>query len=180
MGAEVEKPDTNRKSQMVHRAGKGPCLHSSQMGFSPSSPFPYIPVNDDDDDENGRMDNENVAVPLLNNKIDDDLVSLTLSAESGSSLTDIARLGVFQDLGALQVWGLQTRATLFINDDLDYSQDWPANPTGSNDEPSPVYVEGTRASSGLSNLDPCLVWDLRGNGSDPLWAGPGPAPPVSG
>jgi len=143
----------------------------AQMSFGIADYF--IPVNDDDDDENGRMDCENVAMPLLNNKIDDDLVALTLSADSGTSLTDIARLEVGQDRGALRVWGSQTRATLFINDDLDNSQNWPANPTGSNDEPSPVYVEGTRASSGLSDLDPILVWDLRGNGSAPLygWTG---------
>lgn len=106
----------------------GPCLHGSRIGFSPSSPYPLIGVNDDDDDENGRMDNHNQDPdgPLVNGLADDDLVPLLISVDSPVSSPDEVTLGLINDMGALHVWEDPNRAGPVITGYPDTGQTWPA------------------------------------------------------
>jgi hypothetical protein len=60
------------------------------MGFSPSSPYPYIAVNDDDDDEDGVMDNKGGSLP----GDDDDLVPMLISDNSLRGQPDVVSLGI--------------------------------------------------------------------------------------
>ena len=141
----------------------GPCLHSSQMGFSPSSPYPYIAVNDDDDDENGRMDNHNQDPdgPLVNGLADDDLVPLLISVDSPVAFPDEVTLGVNQDPGGLQVWEEPNRAGPIVMGWPDYAHTWPAGSWSKT-----VYVEGMHASG---TVGPLLTWYyFGGSGRDNL------------
>jgi len=115
----------------------------------------YIPVNDDDDNENGLMDmsepNQPSTVPD-----DDDLVTLSLSANIPSrEAEDRLKLGAFRDTGKLQVWGLRRRDNLLIDNLMDHEELWRVN-----NAPAVVYVEGMFASGGEVNNDPLLGWDI--------------------
>jgi len=133
------------------------------MGFSPSSPYPYIAVNDDDDDENGRMDNHNQDPdgPLVNGLADDDLVPLLISVDSPVAFPDEVTLGVNQDPGGLQVWEEPNRAGPIVMGWPDYAHTWPAGSWSKT-----VYVEGMHASG---TVGPLLTWYyFGGSGRDNL------------
>jgi hypothetical protein len=99
------------------------------MGFSPSAPYPYVPVNDDDDDENGRMDNHNREPdgPLVNGLADDDLVPLLISVDSPVFLSDGVTLGINQDPDGLLVWEEPNRAGPIVMGWPDYAHSSPAS-----------------------------------------------------
>jgi len=142
-----------------------------EMGFSPSSPYPYIAVNDDDDDENGRMDNHNQDPdgPLVNGLADDDLVPLLISVDSPVAFPDEVTLGLIHDTSGLQVWEDPNRAGPVITGYPDVEQTWPAGSWSQT-----VHVEGMHASSGYSSSDPKLTWYyFGGSGRDNLtgWNG---------
>jgi hypothetical protein len=134
----------------------GMTLYACSMSWSGSI---FIPVNDDDDDQNGRMDNKNNAEPLMNSEIDDDLVPFQLSVNSPRTSPDVVDLGLLYDTSALQVWDQQTRTGRFIGNG-DTHETWTPGYNWS----KTVYVEGMHGSAGLWDFDPFLRWDYHGGG----------------
>jgi hypothetical protein len=129
----------------------------------------YVPVNDDDDDENGRMDNKN----NVGFSGDDDLVSVSLSV-TPPDCYNVVTLNLTQGQGALQVRAQATQPDLIINTTTDFSEEWDV---GGDPFATTVYMEGVTASAGLQMYDPSLEWDFHGWGIFPLggWNGTDPS-----
>ena len=133
------------------------CVYVATMDITPSSPYPYIAVNDDDDNQDGWMDN--YSQELDTDDPDNDLVPVELCVGSPCSSPDEVELGLINDPGALQVWNEPNRTGLLIAG-LDQSESWTAGSWCRT-----VYVEGMRASSGYSYSDPRLKWYYFGGSS---------------
>ena len=137
-------------------------VYVAAMGWS--IPSPFIPVNDDDDDENGRMDRYNDG-PVPGG--DDDLMPWQISVNAPTDGDEVT-LGLSHHY-CLRVWDEPTREGLFI-DVADHSETWAAGNWSRT-----VYVEGV-SPSGESNR-PMLTWYYFGDGYFSLqgWNGEPPS-----
>ena len=141
--------------QVTDDGGQSDCactsIWTASMGFATSSSYPYIPVNDDDDNANGIMDCWETGSVANEN----DLVGFGLSVTSSSSSRDKVELSV-TSTAALQVWDEDSRTWLLITSG-DSSEYWTASGIT-----NWVHAEAKNPSAGSKLNDPYLQWRFYG------------------
>lgn len=141
--------------QVTDDGGQSDCactsIWTASMGFATSSSYPYIPVNDDDDNANGIMDCWETGSVANEN----DLVGFGLSVTSSSSSRDKVELSV-TSTAALQVWDEDSRTGLLITSG-DSSEYWTASGIT-----NWVHAEAKNPSAGSKLNDPYLQWRFYG------------------
>ncbi len=139
-------------SSTVEHASK--IVHIADMSFGPDPGFTFngfLPVNDNDDNENGIMDYADTKTWQ-----DSDLIRFNLDVDGSGHTGDAVELGA--TTACLTVWDDQL-ATAILSVSGSESERWSAN--GSS-WPHDVWIEG-RLPSGPSYSNPHLTWRYKGN-----------------